>query len=641
MAKKKATMTLKDFHGGSIPSDLPLPSAPGVSVRPLDRNGFDRQTPWGSTGGRTDHKLRPGSAGASRNFDEKTPFLNHNAHIGRNFDEDERKPLDGVSVPRRMVSDESLRAQPSRVEPRKDNISDGRARSRPVTAPVSQISSGTTSGSYASRFAEANNAGVNTQTFGGNSRVNVTSSNVGAVGGQAVIGSYSNAWGLKKEATVVKEPVATGWSALDTASKLAHASALEKVSSGRWHSKQQMNFPTEVEVLKHQEVKRESYYRGGESYDRNAYSVSDAVDGMDYNNKSLAMHAERNLALGDGIHVASNKELPAHERVHSPVFMEGPEKRASATINGVQRSQYAVKHGEPEPQSSVPSEALERPKLKLLPRSKPLGNYEPPTEYKQGHQQQSDPVRLEYGATVPESCNPHKHGVVGYEGGDRAVERPKLNLKPRSQPLEHLNDDEKGKRNTVFGAALPREMVLKARGVDDAGTNDHDRQPFSRNKQDASRTETGQVHATRYNGRAENIITDNRTAVNTADRRDPRFNGQRSDMQRRNRQSENPRNGRDREIERYHHQQPQAQDRPTSPETWRKPVDHPKPSSDAPVRYGKVTSAIELATAFSKSVSDPSADCFSGQRNLTSRNQAPFSRLMGPPTRPQAQINSY
>ncbi|XP_019174977.1 PREDICTED: uncharacterized protein LOC109170350 isoform X2 [Ipomoea nil] len=630
MAKKKATMTLKDFHGGSIPSDLPLPSAPGV-VRPLDRNGFDRQTPWGSTAGRTDHKLRPGSAGASRNFDEKTPFLNHNAHIGRNFDEDERKPLDGVSVPRRMVSDESLRAQPSRVEPRKDNLSDGRARSRPVTAPVSQISSGTASGSYASRFAEANNnAGVNTQTFGGNSRVNVTSSNVG---GQAVIGSYSNAWGLKKEATRVKEPVATGWSALDTATKLAHASALEKVSSGRWHSKQQMNFPTEVEVLKHQETKRESYYRGGESYDRNAYSVSDAVDGMDYNNKSLA--------LGDGIHVASNKELPAHERVHSPVFMEGLEKRASATINGVQRSQYAVKHGESEPQSPVPSEALERPKLKLLPRSKPLENYEQPTEYKQGHQQQSDPVRLEYGATVPESCNPHKHGFVGYEGGDRAVDRPKLNLKPRSQPLEH---DEKGKRNTVFGGARPRELVLKARGVDDAGTNDHDRQHFSRNKQDASRTETGQVHATRYNGRAENIVTDNRTTGNT-DRRDPRFNGQRSDMQRRNRQSENPRNGRDREIERYHHQQPQApQDRPTSPETWRKPVEHPKPSSDVPVvRYGKVASAIELATAFSKSVSDPpSADCFSGPRNLTTnRNQAPFSRLMGPPTRPQAQINSY
>lgn len=32
MSKKKSgsTMTLKDFHGGSIPSDLPLPSAPGV-----------------------------------------------------------------------------------------------------------------------------------------------------------------------------------------------------------------------------------------------------------------------------------------------------------------------------------------------------------------------------------------------------------------------------------------------------------------------------------------------------------------------------------------------------------------------------------------------------------------------------------
>lgn len=33
MSKKKtsrAVMTLKDFHGGSIPSDLPLPSAPGM-----------------------------------------------------------------------------------------------------------------------------------------------------------------------------------------------------------------------------------------------------------------------------------------------------------------------------------------------------------------------------------------------------------------------------------------------------------------------------------------------------------------------------------------------------------------------------------------------------------------------------------
>jgi hypothetical protein len=34
MSKKKAfsghTMSLKDFHGGSIPTNLPLPSAPGV-----------------------------------------------------------------------------------------------------------------------------------------------------------------------------------------------------------------------------------------------------------------------------------------------------------------------------------------------------------------------------------------------------------------------------------------------------------------------------------------------------------------------------------------------------------------------------------------------------------------------------------
>ena len=75
-------------------------------VRPSDRSGFDRHTSWGNPTGRPDYRSRPNSSPATRNFDDKTPFLAHTVHIGRNFDEDERKPLDGVSAPRRTVSDE-------------------------------------------------------------------------------------------------------------------------------------------------------------------------------------------------------------------------------------------------------------------------------------------------------------------------------------------------------------------------------------------------------------------------------------------------------------------------------------------------------------------------------------------------------
>ncbi|CAH9141746.1 unnamed protein product [Cuscuta epithymum] len=545
MAKKKATMTLKDFHGGSIPSDLPLPSAPGVIVRPLDR-----QMHWGTTTGRIDHhKLRPGSAGASRNFDEKTPFLSQNALIGRNFDEDERKPLDGGTPggPRRMVSDDVIYSQSSRVEPN----------SRPLSAPLSQISSTTSNGSYASRFSEVkNNLRVNPQTSSGNIRVNTNSSNV---------------WGLKKEAIGMKESlVTTGWSAQETASKLVHASALDKISSGRWNSKQHMSSPTD-----------------GEKYDRSACSITDAVVVGDYKN---------------------------NERVQSPVIIESHEKRDSI-INihgGVHIFQHAGRYSESEVLSSVASESSERPKLKLLPRSKPVESYEPPAL---GQQQHSDPIHLEYGGNMPGSSNPAKHEPVGYKSGDRAAERPKLNLKPRSQLSEQLNDIE-SKRNTVFGGARPREMVLKERGFDHAG--DCDRQSLSRNKQDMT-----SHHATRYNNTesAENAVV---IIDNNNNRRDPL----RTDVQRRNKQGEKLRNnGRNSD----------SQERPPSPETWRRKPVNEQPtvlpsSAHGGARFGKVASAVELATAFSKSVSDPSlADRFSGQRNVPSAARPLFS-VDGSPT---------
>ncbi|GKD46115.1 putative plant specific eukaryotic initiation factor 4B, partial [Tanacetum coccineum] len=61
------------------------------------------------------------------------------------------------------------------------------------------------------------------------------------------------------------------------------------------------------------------------------------------------------------------------------------------------------------------------------------------------------------------------------------------------------------------------------------------------------------------------------------------------------------------------------------PETWRKPVE---PEPPVGPRYWKAASAVELAQAFSKSVSGPklATDRFSSQRGFPGQGQIPFSR---------------
>eukprot|EP00249_Psilotum_nudum_P024347 c29164_g1_i2 orf=441-3638(+) len=104
MSKKKSfsgsTMTLKDFHGGSIPSDLPLPSAPGMSDH---RTGHDRHNSgaWTSPGplgrgygGERGGFVRQGNVVGVRQYEDKVSYFPNPANIGRNYDEDERRPVD-------------------------------------------------------------------------------------------------------------------------------------------------------------------------------------------------------------------------------------------------------------------------------------------------------------------------------------------------------------------------------------------------------------------------------------------------------------------------------------------------------------------------------------------------------------------
>nr|XP_043621121.1 uncharacterized protein LOC122592867 [Erigeron canadensis] len=567
MAKKKATMTLKDFHGGSIPSDLPLPSAPGVTVRPMNHTGFDRNMSWSNSMGRQDHRLRPGSAGSVRTFDDKTPFLSHNVQIGRNFDEDERKPLDGGSGPRRTVSDDNIRGGggvPVRHEVKVDYPSAGNVPARPSTTPVSQFSSSGTGGSYAARFGEAANVGSG-RSYTKSSERFVEST---------VSGTFPNAWGPRKPAVGVSEPVAASWSAPDAATKLAHASALEKVTSGRWLSNQ--NKQVDVEVIRHPEPEAKVLAKGN-THTTFSQGSADVTSGREFHDASLARHADRSLTVNDGV------------------------------------------QGQP---PSVPSELTERPKLKLLPRSKPVEILEPPVAYKQNILLSGEPVMVEIRNETYGNASSVVHtAVAGPEDAHQAIERPRVNLKPRSQPLEQVEKSTERERNALFGGARPRELVLKERGVEDVAVNHDMIQSPNRMKKDITRTENLPIHhivTPRHNGKPESL--DHYRTGKTIDRRD----AEKSDAQRRsNWRNESRKSSRDLE-------QQQPLERPPSPETWRKPVD---PAPQAGPRYGKAASAVELAQAFSKSVSDPkvATDRFSSQRGLPGQSQIPFSRLTSQP----------
>jgi hypothetical protein len=150
--------------------------------------------------------------------------------------------------------------------------------------------------------------------------------------------------------------------------------------------------------------------------------------------------------------------------------------------------------------------------------------------------------------------------------------------------------------------------------------------PFCRSKSEFAKVDQ-RVEAMSINPsveRAENYSAGQRGPKN-ADRKDYKWDMDRGDTYKPTQREDTRRGSRDVE-------KPLEQLRP-EPETWRKPVEPPKPEVTTP-RFGKTASALELAQAFSKPMSDEVP-----QSRLTSvpsprappspgvRDQVSFSRL--------------
>uniref|UniRef100_A0A804MRP0 Uncharacterized protein n=1 Tax=Zea mays TaxID=4577 RepID=A0A804MRP0_MAIZE len=310
MSKKKAvtTMTLKDFHGGSIPSELPLPSAPGVTPRPADRTVASASPVAAAVARPRVPVASPAAAAAAAAMPS---FLTNPSRIGRHFDEDERTPFE-PTTPRRPAP------SPTSFAP------------APVVAP--------------------------------------TRSGPG------------NAWGPKKEASSAPSPVghapASAGDQIWSATRIAQASAVEKVISGRWHPPKPTSPPAPVSV-------------------------------------------------------------PVLETPVAPPEIERPRSVGVRELDsGVERGAAPVRPASHEGRigEGRAGEVPERPKLKLLPRSKPIEDPEQRPTYVEAKQVQvtAGLMKAEDNHDLHQNARATETGVLGADAESRVAERPRLNLKPRS-----------------------------------------------------------------------------------------------------------------------------------------------------------------------------------------------------------------
>ncbi|KAJ6287565.1 hypothetical protein OIU78_005987, partial [Salix suchowensis] len=366
---------------------------------------------------RPDHWVRPHSSPATRHCDDKIPFLSRNIRIGSNFDEEERKPLDGFSGSRRTFSDESFQVAPRKVE----------------LMPALSVQ-------LAGSHMAASAAEYHARRVHERAHVEMHLQNVGDTGGLRVGGSYAKAWTVRRQLVMgIDEPLQPTWSETSAVSKLANASALEKVSSGRWQTNHSMHNQTNAEV-EHLEMVKDIGNRGSEGYAYNRMNVAGATE---ISHAMLPRHVERGLAIEDWI-PGHRKELADLDRDRAPLHSELKERNPLPHVDRDRLPCSDAKSGGSIAHPPVRPEASERPKVKLLPRTKPSEISELPVPH---HMQENQlPSHLAHGyAITSEELLPNvdaaKPPSVGFETENQMFERQKLNMKPRSPPLEQIDGD--------------------------------------------------------------------------------------------------------------------------------------------------------------------------------------------------------
>lgn len=194
----------------------------------------------------------------------------------------------------------------------------------------------------------------------------VTHSVTGTGNGEnSVSGTHANVWSARKEVSATNnEPGQSPWTTQPAVSNLVHPSALEQVSSVRWQSKLLVPSQMGFDVVKHSEIES----RG--------YKTNSPV--LNQGDEPHGTCVERGLVAEDGIQ-GGKKYSREYEKIPGPTYLDVKEAKVVANSSNKPRPNYSdVRPAGHLVQPTAPSEVVERPKLNLLPRTKPLESIEKP-----------------------------------------------------------------------------------------------------------------------------------------------------------------------------------------------------------------------------------------------------------------------
>ena len=134
----------------------------------------------------------------------------------------------------------------------------------------------------------------------------------------------------------VAEPVQFAWFEQSVVSKLARASAVEKVFSSRWQSTPSLQYQQDIDVGKHSGTENGLHSLG---YDDKMFKRMNAMGGREYSDMTLARHVEKGFNIEYGIH-GGRKELPGYEGNHGLNYLELKEKKSIIYGEGVQSPRF-------------------------------------------------------------------------------------------------------------------------------------------------------------------------------------------------------------------------------------------------------------------------------------------------------------
>ena len=176
---------------------------------------------------------------------------------------------------------------------------------------------------------------------------------------------------------------------------------------------------------------------------------------------------------------AAAPRAPSH---HMSKSSSGPWAEEAAQIAKAQLANSTsglVEEKKPQPALVKPSDPGQRPVLKIQPRTRPVEiPSAPPATPTASAAAAPPPPQGAYSKSPPSSSSSkslsssqssHSSSEAPEPPATKppgAAARPKLNLKPRSKPLEEdpASGGPGGRRSSPFGGALPREVILNKRG---------------------------------------------------------------------------------------------------------------------------------------------------------------------------------